>query len=447
MFSTDDTIVAIATPAGRGGIGVLRVSGSQAREIAESILVRTSPLAPRHATFTRVRSAQGGVVDDVIATWFPAPRSYTGEDVVEVSAHGSPAVLAAILEALIGRGGRLARPGEFTLRAYLNGRLDLVQAEAVADLIDAATPMQARVAFDQLEGSLSGRIRTIDDELLDLVASLEASLDFPDEGFHFITPNHLVPRIDAVIANLDAVLAQAARGRLIREGATVVIVGRPNVGKSSLFNALVGQERAIVTAWAGTTRDLVTERVELAGLEMTLVDTAGLRETLEGVEREGVARARQACTVADLVLAVLDGGAALTEEDQRLVDEVRSQRHVVAANKSDVGPVWNLPGAVRVSALTREGLEDLRRAIVEALTGTEPLQDTAAVTNIRHVTLLAEARVALQQGRDAAALHAAPEEFVLADLHAARGSLSEVVGVGTSEEILNRIFERFCVGK
>ena len=311
MFSPDDTIVAIATPAGRGGLGVVRVSGANAAAIASAILTRRAPLVPRHATFTTVHGCIGSgrhtSVDSVVATLFPAPASYTGEDVLEISAHGSPQVLRTIVEAAIDAGARLAQPGEFTLRAFLSGKLDLVQAEAVGDLIDAATPLQARIAFDQLEGTLTRRIAEIDAELFDLVARLEASLDFPDEGYHFVDPKRIGGAVESVIARIDALLADAARGRVIRDGATVVIAGRPNVGKSSLFNALAGCDRAIVTDVPGTTRDLLTEQVEIGGIAVTLVDTAGAHEAIDAIEREGVVRGTRARDVADLVVIVLDG--------------------------------------------------------------------------------------------------------------------------------------------
>src|SRR5918995_3316464 len=282
MFSTEDTIVAIATPAGTGGIGVVRISGASAVEVANGLLRLDAPLQPRHATFARTHG------DQVVATYFPAPHSYTGEHVVEISAHGSPVVLRQLVEQAMRSGARLAEPGEFTLRAFLNSRIDLVQAEAVADLIDAVTPLQARVAFDQLEGTLTERIGEIDGELFDLIARLEASLDFPDEGYHFIEPSEAGRRITFLVARFDDLLAGARAGRLIREGATVVVAGRPNVGKSSLFNLLAGADRAIVTPVAGTTRDLITERVDIEGLAVTLVDTAGWHETLDIIEREGV---------------------------------------------------------------------------------------------------------------------------------------------------------------
>lgn len=441
--------MAIATPPGRGGLGVVRVSGPSAREVAGQILVRDAPLQPRHATFTRVRGESSarvqGPVDEVIATWFPAPHSYTGEHSVEISTHGSPVVLHAVLRSAIAAGARLARPGEFTFRAFLNGRIDLIQAEAVADLIDAVTPLQARVAFDQLEGTLTARIKALDSQLLDLVARLEASLDFPDEGYHFIEPHAIACAVTGVIDALDELLRESARGRMIRDGATVVIAGRPNVGKSSLFNALLGHARAIVTETAGTTRDLVTETCDLDGLKVTLVDTAGVREALDRVEVEGVARAVRAREVADLVVVVLDGAEALTPDDARILDQTASAARLVIANKSDRPAAWSRDEVVRVSATGGAGMHDLRAALVDALTAGEPLRDAAQISNVRHAALLARARTHLSQARAAASESA--EEFVLADLHAARVSLGEVVGVHTSEDVLQHIFERFCIGK
>lgn len=450
MFSTDDSIVAIATPPGRGGIGVVRISGPSALGIAAGILERLEPLEPRHATHTRART--GSLTDEVVATYFAAPHSYTGEHVVEISAHGSPVVLRAIVESAIGAGARMAQPGEFTFRAFLNGRRDLVQAEAVADLVDAATPLQARVAFDQLDGTLTRRIAEIDTELYDLIARLEASLDFPDEGYHFIEPAETARRIAGVMARVKELLGDARRGRMIREGATVVIAGRTNVGKSSLFNNLAGNNRAIVTDIAGTTRDLVTEKVDIEGLAVTLVDTAGWRETLDVVEREGVARASKAREVADLVLLVLDQSEPLAEDDERLLEQTGGRARIVVANKCDRPAAFDparleaSPTVVLVSAKTGAGVEELRHAVVCGLTGGESLRDTAAVSNTRHTTLLEEALANLASAHQAAA-GSTPEEFVLTDLQAARGRFDEVVGRRTSEDLLQHIFERFCIGK
>jgi tRNA modification GTPase len=464
VFATDDSIVAIATPPGRGGIGVVRISGPSSAEIAGAILEHGRPLRARYATYTRVRrpnrqdpALSPSALDEVIATYFPAPHSYTGEHVVEISAHGSPVVLRAIVDSAIVAGARLAEPGEFTLRAFLNGKRDLVQAEAVADLIAAATPLQARVAFDQLEGTLTARIAAIDAQVFELIARLEASLDFPDEGYHFIESQEIAGRIACIIEQIDRLLAGGRRGRLIREGATVVVIGRPNVGKSSLFNAIVQADRAIVTEIAGTTRDLVSEQVDLEGLAVTLVDTAGWRETANIVEREGVSRAARARRIADLLIIVLDSSQPISMEDAQLLDDTGPQRRILVLNKSDL-PVNQITdedartrrgfgGRVWASAKTGEGVDELRRAIVRELAGCESLRDTAAMSNMRHIALLENARSSLAAAARAAAQHHAPEEFVLADLQAARARLDEVVGTRTSEDVLQHIFERFCIGK
>ena len=457
MFSTDDSIVAVATPPGRGGIGVIRISGPSSHEIANLILDWHGPLEPRRATLTRVRAAgQEGsrdTLDEVVATYFPAPRSYTGEHVVEISAHGNPVVLGAIVSSAVSAGARLAEPGEFTLRAFLNGKRDLIQAEAVADLIAAATPLQARVAFDQLEGTLTQQIAAIDVELFDLIARLEASLDFPDEGYHFIEPAETARRVGSVVAALDLLLGGARRGRMIREGVTVVVAGRTNVGKSSVFNMLAGSDRAIVTPIAGTTRDLVAEQVDVEGLAVTLVDTAGWRETLDVVEREGVARGERAREVADLLVLVLDRSEPLNAEDEQLLAQTSDRRRIVVANKADLpaagAAVDGDPavGLLNVSAKTGAGADDLRRGIASELTGSDSLRDTAAISNLRHIMLIEQARASLAAAEQAVAVGGTPEEYVLADLQAARARLEEVVGARTSEDLLRHIFEKFCIGK
>jgi len=449
MFSTDDSIVAVATPPGRGGIGVVRISGPAARDIAGAMLDHRTRLDARHATFTKVRAGEDGVADEVIATFFPSPHSYTGEHVVEISAHGSPVVLRAIVTRAVELGARLAQPGEFTLRAFLNGKRDLIQAEAIGDLIAAATPMQVRAAFDQLDGTLTSQIAEIDEELFALIARLEASLDFPDEGYHFIEPQETERHIERVLSRLDRLLAGARKGRMIREGATVVVCGRPNVGKSSLFNMLARAERAIVDETAGTTRDLVSERLDIDGLVVTLVDTAGVRQATGTVEREGVARAERAREVADLLLVVLDGSQALTEDDDQLLSRTVAHRRLVVANKSDLPAAWmHRPEPdVRVSAKTGSGEEDVRRLIARELTGEESLRDPAAVSNLRHIGLLDQARTRLAAAERLLSVGHASEEFLLADLQAARSHLEEIVGIRTSEELLEHIFSNFCVGK
>lgn len=446
-FSTQDTIVAIATPTGRGGIGVVRIAGPSAVEIV-SRLSGISALEPRRATFTRFTNpADHVVIDHVVVTWFQAPHSYTGDDVVEVSAHGSPWVLQHIVELVCEGGARLAEPGEFTFRAYLNGRLDLVQAEAVADLIDAVTPLQARVAVDQLEGTLTKRVVAIDAQLFEVAAKLEASLDFPDEGFHFIGRDEATAGLRVTLSALDALLADGRRGRLIREGRLVVIAGRPNVGKSSLFNALVGSGRAIVTPVAGTTRDVLTETVDIDGVPITLVDTAGVRDALDEIEAEGVRRAHEAFQVAALTLVVLDGSQSLTDEDRAILDVVREPR-IIVANKSDlaVGQGLQPCRAMPVSSRTGAGLDALRHAIITALAGSEDLRDTPLVSNQRHLQCAATAREAVARAITAAEA-GATEEIVLAELGDARQSLEWLTGRRTPDDVLAHIFSHFCIGK
>jgi tRNA modification GTPase len=475
VFATSDTIVAIATPPGRGGIGVVRLAGPEARAIACRLITHRDPLEPRHATLTKVRlrpdtsnsrdTERGGAhspvvsgdsvvasgysltstdaIDQVVATYFPAPASYTGDDVVELSAHGSPVVLRAIVTAAVSCGARLAEPGEFTLRAFLNGRIDLMQAEAVADLIDAVTPLQARAAFDQLDGTLTRVIAEIDVALFDLIARLEASVDFPDEGYHFIEADALAQAIGELSARTRALLASARRGRLIREGLQVAIVGAPNVGKSSLFNALVGASRAIVTNVPGTTRDLVTEVVDIDGLRVTLVDTAGLRDARDSVEAEGVERSRQAVAISDLVLVVVDRSAPAETTPQ-----VAENKRVIVANKSDLPAAWDAGVAVSVSAATGAGLDELRHRMVAAL-DVELLRDRPEMTNVRHIALVTRAHDALERARAAALAdgESMSEEFVLADLQDARIALEEISGRRAPEDLLAHIFSRFCIGK
>jgi tRNA modification GTPase len=685
-FSPTDTIVALATAPAPAGIGVVRISGPQALAVARAILTVPHDLEPRHATLTHVRAAQqhdantrvpspepripsidevvatffpappafagesetGGygaatprrAIDEVVATFFQAPHSYTAEDVVEIGAHGSLALLREIVRAAIAAGARLAEPGEFTLRAFLNGRLDLVQAEAVADLVDAVTPLQARVAFDQLDGTLTRAIAALDERLFDLAARLEASVDFPEEGYHFVARGEASETLVRVRDGIDALLATSASGRLIREGRHIAILGKPNVGKSSLFNQLVGTDRAIVAAGPGTTRDMLRETIDLDGLRLGLVDTAGIRVSEDEVEQEGVVRARKAAEAADLVVLVLDRSRPLEETDASLLRESSSAPRVVVINKTDLPAAWHAEaigtiaahpeswppgvashdpahagrqnaapwfgrqhagphfssagnatpwrfhaqlealhapnseaeppprgswpfrgvlqtdgdrpgsrarstqplapgqcgvqmhpesrtpspgsgvvhveagssdpagsvppnpacperagwdrasrreprvppalsepvgtarvegspemGVVHLSLKTREGLNELRAAMRAALEVSQPPRDAVMVTNVRHETLLREARESLARAianieqaspstvpgtRPSTALGAsemASEELVLADITDARHALEEVTGKRTSEDVLRRIFERFCIGK
>jgi tRNA modification GTPase len=403
-------------------------------------------------------SAPARVVDHVVVTWFAAPQSFTGEDVVEIGAHGSPVLLGRIVELAMAAGARLAEPGEFTLRAHLNGRLDLVQAEAIADIVDAVTPLQARAAMDQLEGTLTEAIGRVDAALFDLIARLEASLDFPDEGFHFVTRADASAEIEAVRAALGALVAEGRAGRVVREGRLVVVSGPPNAGKSSLFNALVGASRAIVTDVPGTTRDLLSERVDVGGVPITLVDTAGVREARDVVEAEGVRRALEAQTIAAVIVEVVDGSEALpippaTGVDSSANRAVPDVARITVVSKVDRPRAW--PNAVlgdaaddivETSVVSGAGIDALRRRILSALTSRDEWRDTPAVTNLRHVAQLEAALAAVE--RAAQELGAgATEELVLAGLADARDALEAITGVRAPEDLLRHIFSRFCIGK
>ena len=451
MFSLTDTIVAIATPAGRGGIGIVRLSGELAPELARTLLRRERALRPRHATFGHVHGeGLAEVIDHVVVTWFERPHSYTMEDVVEISAHGNPMVLQRIVALAVRGGARLAEPGEFTLRAHLNGRLDLVQAEAVADLVAAVTPLQARAAMDQLEGTLTTVLGRIDARLFDLCARLEASLDFPDEGFHFVSRQDALAELGKVRDDLTSLAREGRAGRVIREGSLVAILGRPNAGKSSLFNALVGSARAIVTSVAGTTRDLLTELVDVHGLAITFVDTAGLREAKDPIEIEGVQRAKQAREIAALSLIVLDGSQPLEADDRILLEETKDRIRLVVVNKIDLPAAWSareVPDAlVRVSALDRTGLDELRSRTVELLTGQERWRDAPAISNARHLSHVEDAVGIVGQAHRALG-EGASEELVLAELAVARTSLEAIAGARTPDDLLRHIFANFCIGK
>jgi tRNA modification GTPase len=440
VFSTDDTIVAVATPPGRAGLGVVRLAGPDALRIAGA-LARGAALQARVAT--RRRLTAGTTVDDVIVTWFAAPASYTGDDVVEISAHGSPVLLETIVRTAIDAGARLARPGEFTLRAFLNGKLDLVQAEAVADLIDAVTPAQARLAFDQLDGTLSRTVAEISRRLFDLRVRLEASLDFPDEGYHFVAPGAVAEECEALFFYVRAIFHDSHHGRMLREGCRVAIIGAPNVGKSALFNALLGASRAIVTPLAGTTRDLLTERVDIGGLAVTLIDTAGVRDSDEPIELEGIARARGAAHVADVRVLVLDRSQPF---DASAMGGLMGT--VVVANKSDLPSAWTggeERGAIAASALTGDGLDRVRAAIVTQAAG-GPIVDSPMVANTRHWDLLGRVVKALSEAAGQARAGQG-EEIVLATLQDAFSALDEIVGKRSSEDLLREIFARFCIGK
>jgi tRNA modification GTPase len=446
-----DTIVAISTPLGRGGLGVVRLSGAQSRAISENILrfARPPRWHPWSAELAELTDDTGAAVDQVVVSFFAAPKSYTAEDVVEISCHGAPVVLRLCVERAVQAGARLAEPGEFTLRAFLNGRIDLPQAEAVRDLIEATTLHQARVAAQQLEGALSRRIRPIKEQLLELISLLEAGIDFAEDDVSVASTQEILQRIAPIENAIERLLATFSSGKLIYQGFTLAIAGRPNVGKSSLFNRLLEQDRAIVTDIPGTTRDLVSEATSLDGIPVKLVDTAGIRQGQDLVETLGIERSYQAIADADLTLLVLDVSAEeLTAEDQELLEKLRDRRPVLVGNKCDLGVrLGGVNGLLRVSAITGEGIPDLRRAILQRLLpGGIASPESGMLTNVRHEALLRESLEALRQAKKAAEFEI-PHEMLLLDLYAALKPIDALTGATTADDILNRIFSTFCIGK
>lgn len=443
-----DTIAAISTPPGRGGIGILRISGPEARNIASGLVQfrQRQPWVPWAATLAILLDHGGQPVDQVVVTYYASPRSYTAEDVVEVACHGSPVILRHALDRICRAGARLAEPGEFTLRAYLNGRIDLPQAEAIRDLIDSTTLYQARIAAQQAEGSVSRQLKPLKHQMLELIALLEAGIDFAEDDISVAPTEEILRRLNPVIQGVSKLAASFAYGKLVHDGFTLAIVGRPNVGKSSLFNRLLEQDRAIVTPIAGTTRDVVSETAALDGIPVRLLDTAGIREGQDMVESLGIERSYQAMVDADLTVVVLDASSEITSEDQALLQKAESQgKFLVAANKSDLVSS-EVPG-IKVSALTGEGIEDLRRSIVRAITPEGRLeQDGGFITSVRQEQLLRESCEALSQARTAAGL-GIPHEMLLLDLYAALAPIDAITGATTADDILNRIFSTFCIGK
>lgn len=446
-----DTIAAVSTPPGRGGIGIVRLSGPNARAIAESMLrfpgIQSS-WKPWSAVLAELPDASGHAVDQVVVTYFAAPRSYTAEDVIEISCHGAPVVLRFALERACASGARLAEPGEFTLRAYLNGRIDLPRAEAVRDLIDATTLYQARIAAQQVGGSVSLRLKPVKEQLLELIALLEAGIDFAEDDISVAPPEEILRRIDPVLTAVHALIASFAYGKLVHQGFTLAIVGRPNVGKSSLFNRLLEQDRAIVTDVAGTTRDLVSEVAVIEGIPVKFVDTAGIRPGQDIVEKLGIERSYQAMADADLTVVVVDLSSPLEPPDLQLIEKAQQQgRSLVAGNKCDLPPRAEAGNALRVSALTGEGLAELRHAIIDSIAPRGRLeQEGGFITSLRHEQLLQETREALEQAQRATA-QGIPHEMLLLDLYAALRPIDGITGATTADDILNRIFSTFCIGK
>ena len=480
-LNLDDTIVAIATPAGRGGIGVVRLAGSRAREIASPMLQLKHVLEPGRAIFgelierepisadtrqdkvpTLAAESEARMghpasheaerrIDEVVVTYFAKPHSYTTDDVIEISAHGSPVVLRHIVELCVAAGARVAEPGEFTMRAFLNGRIDLTQAEAVRDLIDAQTLYQAKVAAQQLEGALSRRLQPIKQKLVELIAILEAGIDFAEDDVSVMPDATILDHIAAVRTPLEQLSATFAYGKIVHEGLTLAIVGRPNVGKSSLFNRLVERDRAIVTSTPGTTRDLVSETVAIGGIPVKLVDTAGIRDALDEAESFGIRKSMEALADADLVLVVLDASHGETAEDAELLRLAENRPVIVVGNKSDLGIRSQQSGVrsqqVLTSAITGEGIGELRSEILRHIGGEAGTQaESGFLTNVRHQGLIQDSLAALDTAKIAVA-GKVPHEMLLMDLYNALRTLDAITGATTTDDILNLIFSTFCIGK
>ncbi len=459
---SEDTIVAIATPPGVGGVGIVRLSGPRAVAIADALFRpeggkaenRLSRVESHRMVYGWIENEEGPL-DEVLAVVMRAPRSYTREDVVEVHCHGGMLILTTVLEMAMGRGARMAEAGEFTMRAFLNGRVDLTQAEAVGDIVRSRSALGLRVSADQLRGRLYQEIKALSGQVAQVAALVAAGIDFPEEDVVFAHRDDIAQRLDGVLEKLAGLLAGAGRGRIIREGLAVAIVGRPNVGKSSLLNRLLRENRAIVTEVPGTTRDTVEETVDMGGLMLRLVDTAGIRRTADRLEREGIARSRAAMARADLVLLVLDGAEPLSGEDWMLVDETANQASLVIVNKADLlgesPPGWmaELKGreSVMLSAVTGAGLEALEAWIRDwALSGDRPVLEDALITNLRQENAAREAAEAIRSAREA--LEAGlGDELLAIDLERGLSALGAIVGDTTADDLLNRIFAEFCIGK
>ncbi|MGH8462138.1 MAG: tRNA uridine-5-carboxymethylaminomethyl(34) synthesis GTPase MnmE [Stenotrophobium sp.] len=450
MSPATDTIVAVATPSGRGALGIIRLSGPQSGQIAQ-VMTGAAPL-PRVATLRDFRAADGTTLDRGLVLWFPAPHSYTGEDAIELQGHGGPVVLDLLLRAACVLGARVARPGEFSERAFLNGRIDLVQAEAIADLIDAASAEAARAALCSLQGEFSRRVDVVVEALTQLRIYVEGALDFSDEDIPWLQNVQLHRQLDEVIAQLQTLLAQAAQGRRLREGIVVTLTGQPNVGKSTLLNRLAGAEAAIVTEHAGTTRDVLRENIAIDGVPLTVVDTAGLRDSDDPIEREGVKRAWQALAQAEIALFLVDDRVGLSDVDQALLQKLTPEIKVlIVSNKCDLSArapsrdVRGLHPVIRLSAASGEGVELLTQEIL-LLAGMRTQGEGVFSARSRHLDALRRALAAAKTAR-LRLTQITAAELAAEELRLAQQALGEITGEFSSDDLLGRVFSQFCIGK
>ena len=451
MLRLGDTIAAVSTPPGRGGIGIVRLSGAQSRAIAEAIL--SFPAKPSWQPWTaqlaHLLDDSGAVVDQAVVTFFEAPKSYTAEDVVEIACHGAPVILRHCVDRACRAGARLAEPGEYTWRAFLNGRIDLPSAEAVRDLIESTTLYQARVAARQAEGGVARSMRPIKDQLIELVALLEAGIDFAEDDVTIPADEEIERRLTPIEAALERLVRSFDWGRIVTGGMALAIVGRPNVGKSSLFNALLEQDRAIVTEVAGTTRDTVSESAAFEGIPVRLVDTAGIREGQDPVERLGIERSLQAMADADLTLVVWDLSRPLDPDDLSILERAKEQgAWLLAGNKADLPRALETAAPlIEVSAASGAGIPELRRRIVETVSpGGRVEIESGFITSLRQERHFREALDAVRQCRSSLGQRI-PHEMLLLDLYEALHALDAISGKTTVDDILNRIFSTFCIGK
>lgn len=449
-----DTIVALGTPTGRSAIGVIRLTGPKSLEITRHLIRdhEFSP-SPSQVVLRNIRSG-GSILDQALLTFFQAPHSFTGEDVVEISCHGSPVILRQMIDVMLSLGARLAGPGEFTLRAMRNGKLNLTQAEAIRDLINAQTAAAAQQALRQLDGELSFRLNALEEKLIEVIVQLESAIEFVEDDLPILHRGRLQAKLEDIAAGIRAIAQTFEVGHLLRDGLKVTLVGRPNVGKSSLFNKLLASERAIVTEIPGTTRDTLTEQTSIGGVPVLLTDTAGLRESADPVEALGVDRTQRALADADLAIVVIDGSEYLTHEDFKVLSQAKRNRHVVAMNKCDLDsfqgrgdsrPTFTAKEAVNVSAISGAGLSELRTAIL-AQFGSPEAENGLLITNARHYDLLCRASEQIQSS-EALLRDGVSEEIVVSGLHNALCFLGEITGETTVEEILSEIFATFCIGK
>ena len=456
----EDTIAAVATAYGEGGIGIIRISGEKALSILEEVFEfagETSQIVNRRMTYGRIVDRENEqIIDEVLAIYMKGPKTYTAEDVVEINCHGSMVSLRKTLALVLRKGARLAEPGEFTKRAFLNGRLDLSQAEAVIDIIKAKTDRSFDVAMSQLEGALSLRVTEIRQKLLDLLVDITVNIDYPDEDIEELTYDKIEENILLIGEMIEKLLSTADTGRMIREGIRVAIVGKPNVGKSSLMNSLLRETRAIVTEIPGTTRDTIEEAISIRNIPVYLVDTAGIRETSDEVERLGIERSKAAFNEADFIIFIMDGSSAISDEDREIASYLDGRDSVVLINKNDlergftnddIRELVNDPVIIETSLINNEGIEEIENHIEELVYGGELSQhDSTMVNNVRHIELLKQSRDSL---RDAMEMTLAREalDFIEVDVRNAYDLLGEITGETVSDDIINEVFARFCLGK